>query len=162
MAGEHSFTHQVNLVMYSALSGLRFSPKAPKVVAATLTGESHHLGILMVEAVLSAHQVKCLQLGANTPPTEVVEAAREDNADVVALSFTESFPPQAISEAVADLRAALPSSVTLWIGGNGISRLKELPEGVHAIDSLTGLEQLVVQWRKKSGSVRVMHKAGHS
>lgn len=162
VAGEHSFTHQVNLVMYGALAALRFTPQAPKVVAATLTGEPHHLGILMVEAMLSAHQVKCLQLGVNTPAKDVVEAAHDAAADVVALSFTAAYPPQEIAETIADLRAALPASVTLWIGGNGISRLKDLPDGVQAIDSLTGVEQLVVQWRKKHASVRTLSKAGRS
>lgn len=162
VAGEHLFTHQVNLVMYGALAALRFAPQPPKVVAATLTGEPHYLGALMVEAVLSAHQVKCLQLGANTPATEVVEAARDSAAEVVALSFTQAFPPEGMSETIADLRAALPMQVALWIGGSGVSQLKDLPEGVHAIDSLTELEQLLVQWRKKHASVRTLRKAEHS
>jgi methanogenic corrinoid protein MtbC1 len=162
VAGEHLFTHQVNLVMYGALAALRFAPQHPKVVVATLTGEPHYLGALMVEAVLSAHQVKCLQLGANTPATEVVEATRDGAADVVALSFTQACSAQGMTETITDLRAALPPQVTLWVGGSGINYLKDLPEGVQAIDSLTGLEQLVVQWRKKHASVRTLPKAGRS
>jgi hypothetical protein len=43
---------------------------------------------------------------------------------------------------VAELRAALPAEVALWIGGSGAARVA-LPAGVDRIESLDLLEQRV-------------------
>ncbi len=112
----------------------------PKVLLATLTGESHVLGIMMVEAVMATLEMDCIQLGGETPPIEVAAAARETDADLVALSFSSYFPRRSMARLVAALRGALPPSATLWIGGEGASDSACLFEDVHIFSGLDEIE----------------------
>jgi hypothetical protein len=59
--------------------------------------------------------------------------------DIVALSFSDYFGLAQLREAIARLRAALPSRVALWCGGAGTARLKKPPPGVQMIARLSDI-----------------------
>jgi len=118
----------------------------PKVVLATLTGEAHSLGIMMVEAVLASFELDCFQLGAETPPLEVAAAARETGADMVALSFSSFFPRRSLVRMATALRGALPPSTALWIGGDGTRGIGPLVAGIEVFDSLDAIEPALARW----------------
>ena len=44
----------------------------PRVLLTTLPGEPHGLGLLMVEALLTLDGCRCLSLGVQTPPGDIV------------------------------------------------------------------------------------------
>lgn len=121
----------------------------PKVVLATLTGETHTLGILMAEAVMASLGMHCIQLGADTPSLEVAEAAAETNADIVALSFSGYFPRRSMVRAVTALRTALPPAAALWIGGDGVRGAGALVAGIDTFENLEAIEPALRRWRVK-------------
>jgi DNA-binding transcriptional MerR regulator/methylmalonyl-CoA mutase cobalamin-binding subunit len=138
-----SFLHAKQAVVRTAADG------RPKVVLATLTGEQHALGIMMAEAVMASLEMNCIQLGAETPALEVVAAARETAADIVALSFSSYFPRRAGVRMAASLRSALPRETALWIGGEGARAFGRSIPGILVLDSFDAIEPALARWRTR-------------
>jgi methylmalonyl-CoA mutase cobalamin-binding subunit len=147
---EHLFAQLAASILHAKQAAVRTAGvRRPKVVLATLTGEAHSLGILMVEAVMAAHGADCVQLGSETPPLELAAAAAETGADIVALSFAASFPPRILVRMVTSLCTGLPPSVEVWIGGEGAREVPPLSRRVQVFDTLEAIAPALVRWRSK-------------
>jgi methylmalonyl-CoA mutase cobalamin-binding subunit len=118
--------------------------ETPRVLLTTLTGEPHTLGLMLAQALLRLEGAACILLGAQTPQSQIVAAARAFEADVVALSFSEYFDPGAVRIGVRQLRVDLPADVELWCGGRAAQRLKRPPAGVTVLASLDQLPQALL------------------
>jgi DNA-binding transcriptional MerR regulator/methylmalonyl-CoA mutase cobalamin-binding subunit len=128
--GEHLFAEQIEAVLHTASAQYVAEPAGPRILLATLPGERHKLGLLMLEAVLSAELADCVSLGAQISAIEIAEAASVLKADVVAVSFSSSYPSKAAVQGLAGLRALLPRETAVWAGGECLARLRKRPEGV--------------------------------
>lgn len=153
---EHLFSQVAMSFLHAKQAAVRAAGGAqgPKVVLATLTGETHALGALMVEAVLATLGAECIQFGSEMPPLEVAAAAADTGADIVALSFSAYFPRKSASRAILALRAALPPDALLWVGGEGASEAAETGAGagagagVQVFDRLAAIEPALQRWRE--------------
>ena len=139
---EHLFSQVAMSVLHAKQAAVRAAggDQGPKVVLATLTGETHALGIMMVEAVLATLGAECIQFGSDMPPLEVAAAAAETGADIVALSFSAYFPRKSATRAILALRAALPTGVILWVGGEGAPDTVDIGAGIQVFDRLAAIE----------------------
>lgn len=152
---EHLYAEAAGAILHSKQAAVRTVGNGPpKVVLATLTGEAHALGIMMVEAVMTALEMDCIQLGAGTPPLEVAAACRETGADIVALSFSAYFPRRSVLHMATALREALPLSTTLWIGGDGVRGVGALASGITTFDSLDAIAPALALWRMQADAGR--------
>ena len=145
---EHLYTEAVHSVLRVVLHGMRQGNWRPRVLLTTLPQEHHGLGLLMVEALLVAENVRCISLGTQTPATDIVGAAAAHRVDIVGVSFSQSFPLRLATTCIQQLRTALPPSIDLWIGGRATVRLGALPSGVTRIESLDGLLPALAAWRQ--------------
>jgi methanogenic corrinoid protein MtbC1 len=136
---EHLYTESVHAVLRVVLAGMRPAGERPRVLLTTLPQEQHGLGLLMVEALLTSENARCISLGTQTPLSDIVGAADAHRADVVGLSFSESFPTRLAMACIRSLRNALTPDVEMWIGGRATARLGSLPEGVTRILTLEEL-----------------------
>jgi MerR family transcriptional regulator, light-induced transcriptional regulator len=146
---EHLFTHALQLVLGQALVGLAVDARAgrPRVLLATLSGELHTLGLLMVQALLALDGCACVPLGPSLPYPEIAAARDRFDCDVVALSCAAGFDPARARRDILALRALLPDAVALWVGG-GCSALPRLRvAGVQVFESLGGIEEAVATLR---------------
>ena len=114
----------------------------------------------MVEALLSADNVRCISLGTQTPLSDIVGAADAHRADIVGLSFSESFPLRLATACLQSLNNALAPSVGIWIGGRATVRLGVLPAGITRIDSLDELQPALDGWRASAASRREISESG--
>lgn len=147
---EHLYSQLAMSFLHDKQAAVRAAgARGPKAVLATVTGESHVLGILAVEAVLATLEVDCVQLGSDVPLLEVAAAARETGADIVALSFTSWFPRNSALGAIRTLRTALPSGAVLWVGGEGTPEAAALAPGVYVFDTLAAIEPALLFWRSR-------------
>ena len=147
---EHLYAQLAKSFLHAQLAAIRAAADGvPTVVLATLTGESHILGIMMAEAVMTSLQMNCIQLGAETPPLEVVAAAKETSAHIVAVSFSSYYPRRAGIRMAASLRGALPQGTALWIGGGGVRGLGRQFSDVLVFESLIAIESALEQWRSQ-------------
>lgn len=147
---EHLFTEVITGVLRHAIVTLTPTPAplGPTVLLTTLPQEMHGLGLLMVEALLVLEGCNCISLGTQTPLGDVVQAANAHRADVVALSFTNVQAGATVVASLRELRARLPASMDLWVGG-ACSALYQRPlEGVTAVQPLSDVQPLVQQWRR--------------
>jgi MerR family transcriptional regulator, light-induced transcriptional regulator len=146
---EHWVSHCLQQSLHSAIHALppALPEHAPRVLLSTFPGEPHAMGLLMVEAWLSLLEAQPINLGPQTPLWDLVHAAANHHADVVALSFSASAPASLVQDTLLEFRAKLPPRTALWVGGRHPLLLRRPPPGVLAMDDLDTLRAAVNTWR---------------
>jgi DNA-binding transcriptional MerR regulator/methylmalonyl-CoA mutase cobalamin-binding subunit len=136
---EHFFSVQLIRFLNIEISRMQKTARKPVVLLATLPGEQHTLGLLMVAAMLSAHGISAINLGGEVPMDQISRAVNRFRVDTVGITFSSSYQYSQIRAHLAELRDLLPSDVDIWAGGEGVRRLRKLPPGVVKINSLDKL-----------------------
>jgi MerR family transcriptional regulator, light-induced transcriptional regulator len=144
---EHLYTEQVQNVMRAAINAHLVAARPPRVLLTTLPEEEHGLGLLMAEAMLAAEGAQCVSLGTRTPLADIHAAAVANRADVVALSFSGSYPARLAVSSLRSLRTALPEEIEIWAGGSALfGRQRDLPS-VRVISDIAACLVALQQWR---------------
>jgi MerR family transcriptional regulator, light-induced transcriptional regulator len=152
---EHLYTESVQIVMRNAISSIPAAasragiPMRPRILLTTVPNEPHGLGLLMSEAIFALEGANCISLGVQTPTTEIAKAAQVQSADIVALSFSASMRPAHVREALGDLRAEVPDSTEIWVGGRSVVLLRRPPLTVRVL-SLQELSEALEDWRRRN------------
>ena len=113
----------------------------------SLPGEKHRIGLLMVEAVLTAEGAACVALGTETPVIDIKNAAPAYEVDVVALSFSSAVTQSAALSGLTELRSVLPDNIEVWGGGGALARARKAPEGVLLLRSFDDMRYALERWR---------------
>lgn len=108
----------------------------PRVVCATLPGESHSLGLQMAAMTLSIVGCRVMYLGADTPIQDLADAATAHRSAAVCVSVSVAANRFTTVSDLSKLRATLPSDMALVIGGAGAR--PGIP-GVDVFNNLDGL-----------------------
>ncbi|GAB3421394.1 HTH-type transcriptional repressor CarH [Massilia agilis] len=156
---EHLFSELTKRVLRQAIASLPRGTTRARVLLTTVPDEQHILGLLMVEAVLALEGAECIPLGTQMPLGDIDRAARAHQADIVALSFSQAFATRQIPELLRQLRALLPESVALWVGGAGVLGAT-VPEGVVRLASLDDALRALAAWRLPGDQQRPAAGAG--
>jgi len=146
---EHLYTESMQIVLRSAISTIPKTGTRPRVLLTTFPNESHGLGLLMVEAILSLEGCGCLSLGVQTPIWDIVLAATAHHADIVALSFTATLGANTVADGLSELRTKLPRATELWAGGQSPVLMRRPPPGVQVVRELTEIAPAVSAWRAR-------------
>lgn len=93
-----------------------------KIVLATVRGDVHDIGKNILSVVLGCNNFEIIDLGVMVNETRVVEAAIENNADIIGLSGLIT-PSLAEMVKVAELMESKQLRLPLLIGGAATSRL---------------------------------------
>ena len=136
---EHLCTEAIQSVLRNAISGIpRPGVDPPIVLLTTFPRETHGLGLLMAEAFFAVEGCRCISLGVQTPVPDIVRAARMQKIDIVALSFSDAMNVNQAANGIEELRARLPASIAIWVGGScpilerrpiaGVERLRKLTD----------------------------------
>ena len=135
---EHFFSRQLTRFLDVAMSRLGGQRGDPRVLIATLPGERHILGLLMVEALLRQAGNVTLNLGADVPMDQIVSAVQRTRVTTIALSFSACYPRSPIRAHLEELANRLQPGVEVWVGGAGVRSLHRLPPSVvrKTLDSL--------------------------
>ena len=143
---EHLYTEQMQGLLRQSIGALPPGSGRPRILLTTVPEEQHGLGILMTEALLSLEGAACISLGTQTPLADIRLAAQAQQADIVALSFSSSFPARQVAPLLNQLRGMLDDDVSLWAGGAGVERLAA-PQGVQLMTDLKGALDALALWR---------------
>jgi methylmalonyl-CoA mutase cobalamin-binding domain/chain len=93
------------------------------VVLATVKGDMHDMGKVLVGSLLTASGYKVVDAGIDMPAEKIVEVARENDAKVLGLSLVLSASAAEVGKVVEALREAdLRDRVKVIIGGVAASR----------------------------------------
>ena len=136
---EHLLSEVLTRLLNSEISALQKTATKPRILLATLPGEQHRLGLLMVSALLSSRNISVVNLGAEVPLDQIVSAIYRSDADVLGISFSGAYQYENIRSNINQLREMLPEGVDIWIGGEGVRRMRKLPSGVSRFASLNKL-----------------------
>ena len=146
---EHLFTEQVQSLVRQAIGSLREANLPPRILLATPPEETHTLGILMVEAVLRLDNVDAVCYGAQMPVRDVAQAVARHKMQIVAISFSTSYPTSKAIEYLEELRFRLPLSVEIWGGGASLRSTRKTVEAVRFFHDLPSIRVAVNSWRRE-------------
>lgn len=148
---EHLYTEQVQALLRQAIATLPVRSGRPRILLTTLPEEQHGLGLLMAEALLALDGASCVSLGTQTPLFDIGLAARSQQADVVALSFSDAYPSRQIAPQLSQLRSMLPETTELWAGGGATARLAA-QQGIKAMPTMPDALAALAEWRERRGA----------
>ncbi len=145
VAHEHLATAAVRRVLGWALRTFEVSTVAPGIVVATPPRQVHELGALLVAVTAAAEGWGVSYLGADLPVADILSAARQTRARVVALSVLHPTNDPSLLHDVAGLRQALAPDVVLVVGGGAINVYGDqlAAAGARIIPDLAGLRTLL-------------------
>jgi methanogenic corrinoid protein MtbC1 len=152
---EHFLSQQLIRFLNTEIAIMQKNAGKPLVLLATLPGEEHTLGLLMLAAMLSASGVSIINLGGEVPADQIGDAVKQFQADAVGITFSGAYPYQNIRPHLNELRNLIADDVAIWTGGEGIRRLRKLPAGVIKFTSLEELPQYVAAQNVRPGTGKV-------
>lgn len=124
---------------------------AGKVVFATVKGDVHDIGKSIVSVILSCNNFEVIDLGVMVPCEKILEAAKNENADIIALSglITPSL------EQMADVAREMKKqgfTIPLMVGGATTSKthtaLKIAPEYYDRVIHTTDASRMIEAAKK--------------
>ena len=136
---EHFLSQQLIRFLNTEIARLQRHARKPRVLLATLPGEEHTLGLLMVAAMLSSHGVVTINIGAGVPMDQIGRAVEQFNVDIVGITFSGAYQYKNIRPHLIELRELIPDDIEIWTGGEGVRRLRKLPVGVTKFSTLEKL-----------------------
>ncbi|MGB5395601.1 MAG: cobalamin-dependent protein [Gammaproteobacteria bacterium] len=136
---EHFLSAHISRFLNIEIDHMQKAAKKPVVLLATLPGEAHTLGLMMVAAMLGAHGISAINLGSEVPMDQLERAVRQFNPDIVGITFSGAYQYKNIRRDLTDLRERVSEDVEIWAGGEGVRRLRKLPEGVAKFTTLEKL-----------------------
>ena len=142
---EHFLSEQLTRFLNTEISALQKSAGKPRVVLATLPGEEHTLGLLMLAAMLSSRGISVINLGGEVPMDQIGHTAQQFHADVVGITFSASYQYRNIRQHLLELRELLADDVDIWTGGEGIRR--RLKPRVRHLKHVTKLRNESGKWK---------------
>jgi methanogenic corrinoid protein MtbC1 len=145
IAQEHMATAVVRRVLGWLLGVYEVSGPADRLVVATPPRQVHELGALMVAVSAAAEGWKVTYLGPDLPPADLVGAARQTEANAVALSVVYAAGTPDLIAALRETRAGLPRDVALLVGGAASLQIKQQAEaaGAQVVDTLLEFRSLI-------------------
>lgn len=111
---------QCMVLLEPLLAQAGVKPKYQAVIG-TVQGDLHDIGKNLVAMMLKGANIGVTDLGTNVPPEKFVDAARENNAQIICLSALLTTTMPAMRETVSAIRAAGLSEVKILIGGAPIT-----------------------------------------
>lgn len=136
---EHFLSQQLIRFLSAEIDRMQKTAQRPRVLLATLPGEQHTIGLLLVAAMLSSHGVAVINLGGEVPMDQIGRAVQQFRADIVGVTFSGAYQYKNIRPHLQELRELIPEDIEIWTGGEAVRRLRKLPPGVTKFTTLKKL-----------------------
>lgn len=128
IAEEHLCTGIVTTVLtLMRASAPRAASNGRRVITATVSNETHALGIQLVTQSFEAEGWHVISLGADTPAVAIADAARDFGCDVIALSVNIVLYVRQTADLIAALRAhPVTANIPILVGGQPFNLVGDL------------------------------------
>jgi methylmalonyl-CoA mutase cobalamin-binding subunit len=140
---EHFASEVIEDIVRHLRGGFATTSQSPRVVLATLAGESHALGVQMAALLCAARGVPHAVIGRDTPREDLAATVRHLRPAVVALGVSLATGGVATDRELAALRKDLPEATRLVVGGPGARGTRRGPRGVEYVENLAAWDALV-------------------
>lgn len=125
IAQEHLASATVHDILVETMRALARDTREARVVVATPSGDRHAIGAALAGASAAAEGWGVVYLGTDVPAVEIAAAAVATRARAVAISMIYVEDPERTLGDLRTLRARLPASVTLLVGGAAATPLAD-------------------------------------
>jgi DNA-binding transcriptional MerR regulator/methylmalonyl-CoA mutase cobalamin-binding subunit len=142
---EHFLTEILEDILRTMRLSIERPTGGPRIVLATLPGETHGFGLQMAAVVCRLAGLPTRILGVDTPLPEIRATVREARARAVAISVSLATGGVETDRRIRELRAMLPDDVRIVVGGRGARGARRGPRGVDYFQDLETFET----WLKK-------------
>jgi methanogenic corrinoid protein MtbC1 len=144
-AHEHLAAGVIRRFLEWLLETVSVEENAPAVVTTTTPGDRHELGALITAVSAAAEGWRAVFLGPDLPPQDVVVAADELGARLVALSTVDPPTEEGMTDAVGELRRRLPEDIGIVVGGPAVAKSGKMAaaEGVQVLTSQEDFREML-------------------
>lgn len=145
IAREHAVSASLRNVLLALVRTYSRPSAKPLLLFATLSGERHEFGLLMLQLLAASQGVPTLYLGPDMPASEIAHAAITTGARVVAVSAIHIDEALHTREGISALLAVGDGRYDVWVGGRAApTALSDLENPrLHIIANLFAYEQRV-------------------
>ncbi|MBC7889304.1 MAG: cobalamin B12-binding domain-containing protein [Ferruginibacter sp.] len=128
VAHEHYCTAATQLIMASLYPYIfDTEKKGAKMLACTVSGDLHEIGIRMVSDFFEMDGWDTYYMGSNMPDTSIISAAKEQQADILAISVTMPFHIHKAESLIKKIRSDEEiASLKIIVGGYPFSLVPDL------------------------------------
>ena len=123
------------------------SATSPRLLLATVTGQTHELGALMAGVAAGTEGWAVTWLGANLPAPDIAHAALQLRVRAVGVSLVHPGADPVVSDELRRLHALLPRSTTLLVGGAAASSYGETLDGI-GVEPIRDLSAFITRLRE--------------
>ncbi len=148
---EHLFSSIMREQLNATIATLRLAARGPAIAFTTLSGERHEIGTLIACYVAAAGGFKCVYLGPDLPPRDIIRGAGRYDVQAVAIgSVTGEGRADEMSQ-IRDIRQGLPGDIEVWLGAGAHSRFSatSAPEGVQTFRDYETFGHYLDRFRRK-------------
>ena len=124
-ASEHIASGVVRRFLDGLLERLAGRSAGPILLTGTPAGQRHEFGALLAGVVAATEGWAVVPLGADLPASEIAEAARRKEAQVVALSALHPERDTRVRDELLALKARLAGATQILVGGPGAAPFRE-------------------------------------
>jgi methanogenic corrinoid protein MtbC1 len=129
--------------------------RTPTLIAACASDERHQMGLRMLCDLLEMDGWDTVYLGASVPVESLVDLARKQNPDAIAISATIAPHVPRVRDAIAAIRAAdLPRQPVIAVGGRAFLQDPQLAIRIGADVTATDAGEAVRILRDRVASAR--------
>jgi methanogenic corrinoid protein MtbC1 len=134
VAEEHFASHTTKMVMGHLLSRAEIqSPNGKTVLTAAVAGNRHDIGLYAVADFFEMAGWRTIQLGADVPIRDLVEAVEFFEVDLLALSASLNVQIETVKSTIQAVRGGSRGNVVkILVGGLAFADADNLPEGLGA------------------------------
>lgn len=127
---EHFLTRQLTQFLDSVISKMPVNAYSTPVLLATLPGEPHSLGLLMLEGLLRERGVRVINLGAEVPMDQLTQATKQYQVKSILLSFSGAYNSNGLRTELIELAERLPDTISIYVGGAGVKKMRKMPKQI--------------------------------
>lgn len=140
---EHLFSEELEVLLLQPPRRDAVSDRSPRILLTVPAGEKHTLGLRMAGAVMAAAGESPIYLPCDLPNRDIVAAASHYQVSIVGMTVSLSYPPRQLLASLTEIRANLPPTKQLWVGGAGVARLPRLPADTHQVSDMYALQVML-------------------
>jgi MerR family transcriptional regulator, light-induced transcriptional regulator len=142
---EHLISETLSTQLRLLLSAYEGNTSGPIILLTTLSQEAHGLGLEMVSLYVAIAGLEPRLLGVDTPPDQIVEAARALRARIVGISISASADLDTTAAHLRYILSELPPSSEIWLGGKRARDVNVQDPRLHFTPTWADLDQQLLR-----------------
>ena len=152
IAHEHLASAAVLSIVLETLHSLPETPRAPRLLVTTPSGERHAVGAALAAMAAALDGWTIIYLGVDIPAADIVVAARAGRADAVALSIVHTDNTATVVRELHAVVANLPPGIPLLVGGAAAVRMADTlsKSGIVVCENMGDMRRLLALERARA------------